>query len=252
MLQARTTPNATGVTLTGDFDEFYRLYDAMSELIGDEDDYPNYEAARLRVLGFLYDLRHAYQGDREVSLVENHLTREHMKWHQLVASPQNVYYSFNTVWIEALFVIMALNDFVLLKAKNLVKNQLVSDQMLAPKVAYNESIAHVRHFQTVIMAALHELVSDHVYTRLLNGMVHTYPFFANYATQFVDKLAIKYIAMDKEKRLKNLSRFANQMINRSGDYPDLYESLMRDAKEYGCAISELELQGLEYPEQIEW
>lgn len=251
-MQAQITPNATGVTLTGDFDEFYRLYDAMSELIGDEDEYPNYEAARLRVLGFMYDLRHAYQGDREVSLVENHLTREQMKWHQLIASPHNVYYAFNTVWVEALFVVMALNDFVLLKAKKLVKNQSISDQMLAPKVAYNESIAHVRLLQTVIMAELHELVSDHAYTRLLNGMVHTYPFYADYATQFVDKLAIKYLAMDKEKRLKNLSRFANQMINRSGDYPDLYAGLVRSAKEYGCSINELELRDQEYPEQIEW
>jgi len=51
--------------------DFQKLYDALSELVGEEGEYKGFENPRIRVLAICYDLRHAIMGDREFELVDN-------------------------------------------------------------------------------------------------------------------------------------------------------------------------------------
>lgn len=64
MLAIKTTEKLTGVTVSGTYWDLNALYDALSNVIGEEGSYHEYEACWLRVLGLCYDIRHAYQGDR--------------------------------------------------------------------------------------------------------------------------------------------------------------------------------------------
>lgn len=59
---------STGVAIYGDFMDFETLYEQLHEIVGDEEDFPAYYDARIRVLGVCYDLRHALMGDREIGL----------------------------------------------------------------------------------------------------------------------------------------------------------------------------------------
>ena len=71
MIFVKNTPNNTGVAIHGDHMDFENLYDALHTVTGNEDEFVAYEAARIRVLGVCYDIRHALMGDREIEFVDN-------------------------------------------------------------------------------------------------------------------------------------------------------------------------------------
>ncbi|MDW7662816.1 MAG: hypothetical protein SCL54_15520, partial [Bacillota bacterium] len=71
MIKITTTEQLAGVRLVGDYEDLYQLVDAIHEIVVDEysekyEKHSRYAAASLRVLGVCYDIRHAYQGDRDV------------------------------------------------------------------------------------------------------------------------------------------------------------------------------------------
>lgn len=107
MISINTTSKLNGITIQGDFDDLNNLYDAISEYINFyidgllseiESDYVKehgvafsdmdntqreaflkenqseityYEEMRENILGLCYDIRHAYQGDRGIALIDN-------------------------------------------------------------------------------------------------------------------------------------------------------------------------------------
>lgn len=73
MITITNTPNLTGVTISGDFSDLYNLVEAFHEIAIDKysEKHHRYIEISTRVLGLCYDIRHAYQGDRAVELVDN-------------------------------------------------------------------------------------------------------------------------------------------------------------------------------------
>lgn len=59
MIYVTNTSNNAGVAIYGDCLDFDALYEALHIVVGDEDEYVRYKAARIRILGVCYDLRHA-------------------------------------------------------------------------------------------------------------------------------------------------------------------------------------------------
>jgi hypothetical protein len=51
MLSIQPTQHLTGVTVSGDVHDFQELYDALHAIVGEESEYPHYDAVRIRVLG---------------------------------------------------------------------------------------------------------------------------------------------------------------------------------------------------------
>ena len=78
MISIKNTANMTGDTISGDYDDLYNLVDAFHHItISEYDDkHQQYVETSTRVLGLCCDIRHAYQGGREVELVDNHMTEE--------------------------------------------------------------------------------------------------------------------------------------------------------------------------------
>lgn len=71
MLTLHNIPNLAGIEISGDYLDLDTLYLALHTIVGDEGEYGDYEGARLRVLGVMYDIRHAFQGVREFEFVRN-------------------------------------------------------------------------------------------------------------------------------------------------------------------------------------
>jgi hypothetical protein len=128
MLYVKNTPNNTGIAIYGDFMDFEGIYDALHTIVGDEDEYLPYDAARLRVLGVCYDIRHALMGDREIEFVDNGMDEDKMRRLATITTDKNIYLAFNVLWPEILFVTMALNDFIRLYANKQAKKSY--DMML--------------------------------------------------------------------------------------------------------------------------
>lgn len=107
MISIKTTPKLNGITIQGDYDDLFHLYDAVSEYINfyidgimheieadyvkahgvavadmnpkqreeffalNQSEITYFEELRENILGLCYDIRHAYQGDRGICIVEN-------------------------------------------------------------------------------------------------------------------------------------------------------------------------------------
>lgn len=73
MIKIKTTPNMYGVTLMGDYDDLYELYESLStylDFYNDNVEYMPYHEYEY-LLSLDYDIRHCYQGDRGFETVDN-------------------------------------------------------------------------------------------------------------------------------------------------------------------------------------
>jgi len=142
MIFVKNTPNNTGVSIYGDYMDFENLYEALHTVVGNEGEFTEFEAARIRVLGVCYDIRHALMGDREIEFVDNGMDDEKKRRMSVLASDRNVYLKIYVLWPEMLFVTMALNDFIRLYGRKRAKKSY--DFMLDKQNIWDESIAMVQ------------------------------------------------------------------------------------------------------------
>ncbi len=256
MITIKNTPNLTGVVISGDFNDFYYLVEVLHEITVNEysEKHHQYYDISTRVLGLCYDVRHAYQGDREIELVDNHMTEDLMKWHSIITPKSNVYYSCKYLYPEMFFVMLALNRLVELRIKELTKAKYIYREALDKKVIWDDTIATIRSFQAAFAKCVKETFTTAAFSRWLSVMNSDNIGIENIAGQYVDLLNIKYINMTKEKRKKNLSSIAKRIaeFRYDSDHEEIKKVVMEAAKEFRCQPGEIRLQGIEYPEDIEW
>lgn len=251
MIFAKNTPSNTGVAIYGDYMDFENLYEALHTVLGKEDEFIECDAARIRILAICYDIRHALMGDREIEFVDNGMDEEKKRRLSVLASDKNVYLKIYVLWPEMLFVTMALNEFLELYARKLAKKKYCDDLFAENKVIWDKSIAQVRMLQAAVAECLKQTVSDNIYARILNTMNGKFVYVDRYVTQYLDILNKRFIKMNKEKRLKNLSTIAKRIAERGQEYRNLEFQLEEDAKKYNCSVDDLRLD-LDFPEDIEW
>lgn len=256
MIKIKNTPNLTGVTISGDFDDFYSLVEALHDITISEhsEKHHEYIDISIRVLGLCFDIRHAYQGDREVELVDNNMTEDKMKWHSIITPKSNVYYSCNCLYPEMFFVMLALNALVELRIMDLIKGKNMYQRAMNKKVFWDETIAIIRLFQAEFVKCVKDTVTEGTFARWLNVMNSGHIFIEGIAEQYVDMLNIKYINMTKEKRLKSLSSFARRIaeFRYDNNHNEIKDVVMKAAREYNCEPGRIRLQGIKYPNDFEW
>jgi hypothetical protein len=250
MIYVTNTPNNAGVAIYGDCLDFDALYEALHTVVGNEEEHMRYEAARIRVLGVCYDLRHALMGDREVEFIDNGMNKDRMRSMGIIAHDKNVYLKINVLWPELLFVTMALNDFVRLYAEKQAKNNYYA--MLDKRNIWDGSIAQVRLFQAAIAKCIKEVVSPASFSRMMNLLNHDYTWTDGYITQYLDVLNIRFINMDKEKRLKSIPTMAKRLNEHDKEYREIESVVLDGAREFGRPACDIRLEGIEYPEEIDW
>lgn len=256
MITIKNTPNLTGVTIGGDFEDLYNLVEAFHDITINEysEKHHQYIDISTRVLGLCYDIRHAYQGDREVELVDNHMTEDKMKWHSIIAPKNNVNYSCNYLYPDMFFVMIALNSLVELRIRDLTKTRYIYKEAMDKKVIWDETIATLRLFQAEFVKCVKGTFTEATFARWMNVMNSDYISIENIAGQYVDLLNIKYIDMNKEKRLKNLSSIAKRIaeFRNDNEHKEIKDSVTEAAREYRCEPGAIKMRGLEYPDNIEW
>ncbi len=249
MIQVKNTHYNTGVTVSGDFYDFEALYDSLHAIVGDESEWEDYEGARLRVLGVCYDIRHALMGHREVMFVENGLDQDKMKYLSIVANDKNIYLTFNILLPEVLFVTMALNDFIRMYAQKQAKSNY--NALNDYRNIWDFSVATVRNFQAAIANCIKETIPETSINRVFKLMNHDYSWSDYYATQYLDELNCKFIEMDVEKRLKNITIMVKRIAEKGREYQEVKEAVLEAARKYDCHMTEIRTS-TEYPEIIEW
>lgn len=72
MLQTKPTEHLAGITIQGDYKDFYELVESIYRITGLDDDQTEiYYGVKNRLLGICYDIRHAIMGDRDIVLEDN-------------------------------------------------------------------------------------------------------------------------------------------------------------------------------------
>jgi hypothetical protein len=251
LIYAENTPNNAGLTIYGDFMDFDELYKALHTVVGEEDEHVTYEGARLRVLGVCYDIRHAIMGDREIEFVDNGIDEDKMRRLSTISNGKNLYLAVNVLWPEILFVNMALNDFVQLYAKKQSKNNY--DKLTDWRTIWDSNIAQVRLLQAAIAKCIKETISESSISRIMKLMVNDGTWFSDkYAEQYIDLLNCKFLEMDKEKRLKNITVMAKRIAEQDQEYRELKGQIVAAARENNRPITDMRIKNLEYPEDIDW
>lgn len=256
MISIKNTENLAGVTISGDYNDLYNLVEAFHEITINEysEKHQRYVEISTRVLGVCYDIRHAYQGDREVELVDNNMTEDKMKWHFIIVPKSNVYYSCNCLYPEMFFVMLALNKLVELRIRDLTKAKYIYREAMDKRVIWDDTIAIIRLFQAEFVQCVKSTFGKASFARWINVMNSDYIGIEDIAGQYIDLLNIRYIHMTKEKRLKSLPSIAKRIaqFRYDNDHKEIKEVVTEAAREYGCEPGFIRLQGIEYPEDFEW
>ena len=258
MISAKPTENLTGITIEGNFDDFYEITDSIYRMTGFEEDYDDfYWGVKNRLLAMCYDIRHAYMGDREVKLVDNGVHDEMMKWHSMILPKQEVHYAVKVLFPEAVFVALSVPELYLWSRFCYgQRTQKQEETAEFPALKYSDYIRDKAVIDTLlaaILGALAEVIGDDELEKLFRLKEHQYgKSFLNYATQYVDKCNLEYLKTLPEKRKDKLRNIAKRFINQPTSYQNLKRDFEDSAKQYGCSIHELYDPKMEYPEEIEW
>lgn len=259
MITSHPTEHLTGITIEGTFNDFYETVESIHRVTGLEKEYGDpLWSAKNRLLGVCYDMRHAYMGDRNVALADNGVNEEMMKWHSIIMPKQEVRFSFNILFPEAVFVALT-SDIVIEYSgidygKKAKKRAEDSDFLCAYDYAeYIKDTASIKMLAAAIFYSLAEVISDEELEKVIK--LNNYPYgmtWHNYVGQYVDKCNIEYLKSSIEKRKDKLKNIEKRFVQ----FPEAYHNMKRDleysARKYGCSIHELHDPKLEYPEEVEW
>jgi len=249
MLYVVNTPQNAGVSIYGDYWDLETLYDALHEITGEEGENISYEACRLRVLGVCYEIRHALMGDREIESFDNGIDQEKMKRMSVIMPEKNIYYKFNMLWPELLFVTMALNDFIMIYARKQTKGRSALE--LNSKNIWDKYISCVCLFQSSVALCIKETIAEKAAARTINLMNKDYCWLDNYITQYVDLLNYRFINMEPEKRFKNISIMAKRMAEKGDEYQQLKKEVADAAEKHHTVADNIRIT-LDFPEEIDW
>lgn len=250
MLTLTNTPNLAGIAIAGDAKDLESLYYALHEIVGEDGEFLPFDSARTRVLGVCYDLRHAFQGDRDLEYVESGMDRDKMRWMGRIAPEQNLYYQVAVLYPELLFVTMALDDFVRLYAKKRARS--APFPLLDRRVTWDINVAQVRLLQSKVDACVKEAVSEASYKRIINLMHHDYLWLDGYVDQYLDLLNIRYLELETAlARKQALLTTVKRMVEKGSEYRRLADQLEQFARESGAFLDNITLAE-NYPEHIDW
>lgn len=257
MLKISPTENLTGITLQGDFNDFYELVESIYRLTGFEEIYDDvYYGVKNRLLGMCYDIRHAYMGDRDIILEDNGMDNERMKWHGMITPTQNVYYSVNVLFPEAIFIAASVPMMYIFAyryyGESNKKRAVENEHMIMPYSYYLRDKANLDVLFAGIWKALGEVIGDEELEKILELKERTNERYIRYATQYIDKCNIDYLKTDVEKRKDKLKNTVKRIVKKPQAYLNMEADLAYWAKEYNTSMYELRDPKMNYPEEIEW
>lgn len=257
MLQVKPTEHLTGITIQGDYKDFYELVDSIYRITGlDDDPKEIYYGVKNRLLGMCYDIRHAFMGDRDIVLEDNGMSDEVMKWHEMITPTQNVYYSVNVLFPEAIFVAVSVPQMYIFSSVYYGmkgKRKEADDQL--PPVPYSDYIRDKANLDVLcagVWQALGKVIGDEELEKLIRLIQRTDESYIYYVTHYIDKCNIELLKTESDKRKDKIRNIAKRIVKKPQAYINMEDDLRYWAKEYKTSIYELQDPNIEYPEDFEW
>lgn len=211
MITAETTKKGTGIQIWGDYGDLYFLYESISKLMLTEEDTQNkYAIARGRLISFFcYELRHAYQGDRDLKSV-------------CYTEKESPYFGFKIDWITYIVTLSCLRDNMCM-------------------VTINESdIAHIRLLEFWGKQAIREF--DEKGASFLEKYIDVGLLTDEYVYLIHQQLVHQYY---KEKptvsRFRNIAKLLYEFYVHSSKKKLLETQIKNDVSRLKCDLNELEL-----------
>ncbi|HBG00470.1 MAG TPA: hypothetical protein DDW87_02690, partial [Firmicutes bacterium] len=82
------------------------------------------------------------------------------------------------------------------------------------------------------------------------GEVH-WVSFHHYITQYVDVLNERFLALDAEKRVKNISIMVKRLVEQDDEYQQYRAAITKAARTHDCPTHDIDLD-IDYPDEIDW
>lgn len=242
MLKVELTKNYAGVTISGDYNDLDYLYDSISYLIHGEPISIGEYTMQNHLYGFLYDVRHAYQGDREVKLIDNSLDkykREYFNLKENEVTDKNVCFSFNYLLPDLLL------DMVLIK-------YFINKVHKKENDIYNPHINMVNYFYSIVLYSLLEMLTEIKFNKVKKGLLESVVSDRIFFPQWFELISIDYAKMTKEKRQKEFMHIADAIYDYGHyeDYCDMKLDIQKLCEEKNCTLDDIHYDN--FPEKIEW
>ena len=240
MLKVKLTQNYTGFNIEGTFDDLYELYDNIDYFLSIEECEDIFEEdMRLHILGFLYELRHAYQGSRNIKAVDNGLNDEQKQYYGISKSiKKDVLYDFDYIVPELLTDILIFKHFARSKAKKLSE--------------YDTNYNGVMTFYSKVIDALQKKKKKKQVKKVKKLFSASYISERYWLRQWFMMVCTDYLKMTKNKRQNEMMHIITSICE-SYLYNE-YHEIKNEVKEYAKEnnIIETEVEYGEYPEEVEW
>ncbi len=240
MIKVKLTENYTGVNIVGTFDDFYELYGSINYFLGYEESPDIFEEdMRLHILGFLYDLRHAYQGSRDILVVDNGLTDEEKEYFGIGKSvKKDVLYSFCYILPDILTDILLFKHFLKTKEKKINE--------------FNTCYNNVMAFYSKVIDALQEILTENQVKKVRKMLSNSVISERNWLRQWFMKLSTEYVKMTKKKRQKEMMHILEKICDSYlyDEYYDIKKEVEEFAKDNEILVTEVAFG--EYPKEISW
>ncbi len=227
MLRVKVTENLGGINICGDFDDLNQLYESISYLIYYNTNNDNEYLLQDHLYAFLYDIRHCYQGDRNIELFDNNLPNNKIS----NIYSKNLYYSFNYLIPDAILDMIIIKYFI--NRKNDINNS---------------NINFINYFYSLIMESLSTILTKQNYNKAKYTITNTNIDKYTYNHLWYERISINYSKMSKTKRKKEFMNIVNQ-ICKYNEYEE-YQILNKDLKKYKQNIIDIHYE--DYIENINW
>lgn len=246
MIVVRLTENYGGFQIEGNFDDLNQFYDDLGSIIGFEESLDDdIEIQRLLVLGLMYDIRHAYQGDRMVKLNNEFMPMSNAEdWRQNLTS--GVRFAFNYLLLDFLA------DYIIVRSK------LFPMKESAYGVSYEDlTSAHYR-VVSVFAQAVEELVK--VLTPIQGNKLKRFldeaskMRFTVYHGLWLEINSMDYLKMTSKQRQQNIVRCVNAMCEpyRYDDFCDMRNDVDAYAERNHCTLRDIHTTSGEDYANILW
>lgn len=248
MIKIKLTPNYTGIEITGDYDDFDELYDAITNVLGSPSKDVREDQMQLHTLGFCYDLRHAKQGDRGIFVEDNGLRDFKIEQFGIKgATKTNTYYIFYYIIPEILIDIIILNYFI-----NKIEKGYPNDYLKHRRKHFNNDINIIRCFTTKVVASFKEILTPIRYNKIIDGINDCYLRPHLFCRQYFEDVVVTFLNCTKNQRVKKFMNFANKIYNFYDylEYEEICKQVEKYAKENNCSIDDIGI--CDYPTSIDW
>lgn len=242
MLKVNLTDNYAGFQISGDYDDLDFLYDSIYYLIKEEPSSDEEYIMQNHLFAFLYDVRHAYQGSRDIEVINNGIRPEIREWKNIKkkdVTDNNLYYSFNYL-LPDLF-----EDIILVK-------YFISKINKKDRNICNPYINYVNMFYSIVVHEIAPMITEVQFRKIIKGLIDSMIGDSIFCHLWFEQISIDYANMKKDKRKKEIMHILDAIYN-YGDYDDYFNlkiKIKNMCKEQNCSLDNLHYEG--YPDEIEW